>query len=356
MPERVRYHRGLSFALTVASIALTEVLAHFLGVGETVSAGFFLLGLVPVAYGALGAGFLSGMLNTGALAVYVLHYSAPHDVLVDAASWPSAVIVLALGAAMSYPMGLIHEREVRFRAEIRARTSELEHRNAELTEINAALESFGYVVSHDLKEPVRAIENYLSAAQEEWPSSQSKEFVIEAHEANRRLAKMLQGLLEYSRASSAPLSTKPLDVAAIITGEDCRVMYGALFEERGTRLTIEDDLPRVLGDELLLSQLFGNLLLNAARHNPAGKGHVRIRVVESDGLVHLVVQDDGAGYPPEVLQRFGQIPRRGAATVKGGFGLVIAQRAARKLGGNLWLDNAPEGGARAHVELPRADP
>lgn len=354
MPERVAYHFRLSTALTLTSIALTEVVHHLLGIDDTLSAGVFLLGLVPIAYGALGAGFLAGVMNTALLALYVMHYSGPHGELASWSEWSSGLVVLALGLAMSYPMSVIHAREVRFRREIRDRTTALQRRNEELTELNAALESFGYVVSHDLKEPVRAIENYLAGAQEEWGSEESRRFVAEAHDANRRLARMLQGLLEYSRASSLTVTTQPMDVARIVEGEACRAMYERAFRERGTTLAIEPDLPAVRGEEILLTQIFGNLLLNAARHHPSGKGLVRIaRGDARPGRAHIVVADDGAGYPPEVLERFSRMPSRGSATVRGGFGLVIAQRAARKLEGHLWLENANDG-ARAHLELPAA--
>lgn len=355
MPERVRQHAILSGSFTLVSILLTEIASHFLHLDPTLTAGLFLLGLVPVAYGALGAGLWSGLANSAALTIYVMHYSGPHEVALSLDSWPAALIVLGLGFAMSYPMGIVHDREVRFRREIKQHTASLERKNEELVEVNAALESFGYVVSHDLKEPVRAIENYLAAAREEWGTEESKRFVVEAHAANARLARMLQGLLEYSRTSSLPATPRPMSISEALQSDLCRGRFERLYEERGVRLEVELGLPRVTGDEVLLCQVFGNLLLNAASHNHAEKPVVRIlRGPSRDGRAHFIVSDNGPGFPPEVIARFDRLPRRGPATVKTGFGLIIAQRALRRLDGELWIDNAPEGGARAHVELPAA--
>ena len=355
MPERRKRHFTISVALTILILLATEIAHHYIAVGDTVSALFFLLGLVPVAYGALGAGYRAGAVCTILLAANTFHYSGRHEDLITLSAWPGAVIVLILGTAMTWPMGLIHGRELAFRAEIKARTADLERRNAELTEVNATLESFGYVVSHDLKEPVRAIENYLAAAEDEWGGDESRRFVAEAHAANRRLARMLQGLLEYSRASSLPATPRELRVSDVLESDICRARYERLFEERAVRLDVNADIPPVLGDEVLLAQLLGNLLLNAATHNPSDKPAVKIETIAgSDGRVHIVVSDNGPGYPADVMRRFSRLPRHGVATVKTGFGLVIAQRAARRLNGELWLENSPQGGARAHVELPAA--
>ena len=358
MVERKR-HFQISVTLTLLSIAATEVTHHILPVADPTSAGFLLLGLVPIAYGALRAGLLAGLINSALLSAYVLHYTGPHDALI--ASTPAALrsllIMFFLGAAMSWPMSIIRQREERFRRELEERSAALVRRNDELVEVNAALESFGYVVSHDLKEPVRAIENYLAAAKEEWGSPESRRFVQEAHDANRRLARMLQGLLEYSRASATPATLQRLSIQDVLQGDACRGLYEHYAEERRARIEVAPGLPSVLGDELLIAQLMGNLLLNAVRHNPADKPVVRVEAADAPpGRAHIVISDNGPGYPPEVLQRFSRLPERGAATVKTGFGLVIAQRAARRLNGNLWLENGPQGGAQAHLELPAAGP
>lgn len=355
MPERVRRHFLISGSLTFASIVTTEIAHHFLNANESLAAGLFLLGLVPIAYGALGAGFLSGIVNTLMLTAYVLHYSGPHEALVSPDAWPGGLVVLGLGVAMSWPMGVVHQREVRFRREIKEHTSSLERKNAELTEVNAALESFGYVVSHDLKEPVRAIENYLAAAKEEWGTPDSKRFVSEAYNANERLSKMLQGLLEYSRTSSLPATPRSIDIGDILRNDLCRGRYERLYKEHNVHLEVEPGIPRVRGDEVLLCQVFGNLLLNAARHNPSDKPVVRIAPAKAPpGRVRIEITDNGPGFPADVISRFERLPMRGPATVKTGFGLIIAQRALRRLEGELWIDNAPEGGARAHLELPAA--
>ena len=355
MPERRKRHLTLSIALTLAFLAASEVGHHYIGLPDSLSALLLLMGLVPVAYGALGAGYVAGAICTGLLAAYTMHYTGPHGNFITLAEWPAGLIMLVLGAAMTWPMSIIHRRELAFRAEIRKRAEDLERRNAELTEVNATLESFGYVVSHDLKEPVRAIENYLAAAEDDWGDPETRRYVAEAHAANRRLARMLEGLLEYSRASSVPAAPRELRISDVIESDICRARYEGLFEERGVELRVAADLPPVRGDEVLVAQLLGNLLLNAAAHNTSDKPVVKVETTPGDvGRVRLIIADNGPGFPADVMRRFSRLPQHGVATVKTGFGLVIAQRAARRLNGEMWLENSPQGGARAHVELPAA--
>src|SRR5581483_6149515 len=145
--------------LTLVAIALTELSLWTLP--EPVPVAFLIVALLPVAYAGL-AGGVSALL----LALYTAHFtSEPASPLtLSPATLQGVVIMLVIGAVMSVPMALIRRREERLRGALRDRAAELQRRNEELTEANAALEAFGYVVSHDLKEPVRAIENYLEAA------------------------------------------------------------------------------------------------------------------------------------------------------------------------------------------------
>ena len=343
-------------ALTLILISLTELLTHLLQ-QDRVGVTLFLLCLVPIAYAGLRSGFANSLVCTGMLSLYTLHYVGDHAAVIatDAQALTSFAIVLFLGAAMGWPMSRVGAREARLQSALEARARDLEARNRELVNANASLEAFGYVVSHDLKEPVRALENYLDVARQEWPSEESRAYVEEAYAANRRLMRLLEGLLSYSRTSSLATTSETVPLRDLVLGEACSAQYGPLLQERGAELSVAEDLPAVIGDRVILAQLFGNLILNALRHHPRSGGRVWIRPAEAaDDRAHVVVEDDGKGFPPDVLDRFGRLQSDRPATIKTGFGLAIAHRAAQRLGGRLWLDQRPGGGAVAHVELPKA--
>lgn len=345
--------------VTLLGAALTELFSHVIPLPSLVGVSLLLITLAAVAYSALKGGMPWGFASAFLLAFYTMHYVGPHEavLVLDARGWQSGIIMLVIGAGIAIPMALIKRREDRLRRAVENRNRDLEERNAELTEANAALEAFGYVVSHDLKEPVRAIENYLEAAADEYGTPEGREYLETARHANHRLTRMLQGLLAYSRASSVMPTLRPVSVPDVLAEDACRAQFEGLLRERNATLDVDPSLPPVLGDDVILSQLLGNVLLNALRHHHGEAPRIRIRQEEAPpGLVHLVVEDNGPGFPDEVLQRFRGLKGTRPATVKGGFGLVISHRAAQRLGGRMWLENAQGGGARVHLELLAVGP
>ncbi|GEM_PF-4525705 len=343
--------------LTLVAIALTELSLWTLP--EPVPVAFLIVALLPVAYAGLAGGVGPGLLSALLLALYTAHFtSEPASPLtLSPATLQGVVIMLVIGAVMSVPMALIRRREERLRGALRDRAAELQRRNEELTEANAALEAFGYVVSHDLKEPVRAIENYLEAAQEAWGTEEGARDLDKATDANRRLVRLLHGLLSYSRASSLVPAPRALGVEEVVMGDACRAQYEPMLRERGARLEVAPGIPPVMGDEVILAQVLGNLILNSVRHNASPAPIVRIRAEPgpAPGRVDVLVEDNGPGFPADVLRRFDQLTGSRPATLRAGFGLVISHRAAQRLQGKLRLENPPGGGGRARLELPSAE-
>ena len=345
--------------VTLGGALVTEAFAHVIGVPPLVSVSLLLILLAAVAYAALQGGLAWGAASAALLGAYTLHYLSPHGMLVDPKPnvWQGGITMTVIGLGIALPMALLKRREDRLRHALQRQNRDLEERNRELTDAIAALEAFGYVVSHDLKEPVRAIENYLEAAADEYGTPEGRAFLQTARDANQRLTRMLQGLLAYSRASAGTPTLRALDVGDVLRGEACRAQYEEVLRERRGALDVEPGLSPVLGDEIVLSQLLGNVVLNALRHNPRERPTVRVRAEAptGEGRAHLVVEDDGPGFPEDVLARFRGLSGRRPATVKGGFGLVIGHLAAQRMGGRMWLENGPRGGV-VHVELAAAPP
>ncbi|HWG91014.1 MAG TPA: PAS domain S-box protein [Candidatus Thermoplasmatota archaeon] len=238
---------------------------------------------------------------------------------------------------------------------------------ARLTEANADLEAFAYLVSHDLKEPVRAIGAYLNAALEDCRSGAQEpplEYLEQAANTTERLGLLVEGLLTLSRVNRLhPSELEPVAVEAVATSPECCVRYEQAAAERGAEVEVcpEGDAP-VLATAPALAQILGNLILNGIRHNPSPRPHVRVAAAPAPGsprMTRVTVEDDGPGFSDATVARFnarellgGSSSHRGAT---GGFGLTIARRMVERLGGRMWLGRSEAlGGASVTFTLPAA--
>ncbi|HET6404052.1 MAG TPA: HAMP domain-containing sensor histidine kinase [Candidatus Thermoplasmatota archaeon] len=243
-------------------------------------------------------------------------------------------------------------RDVTDRARLR---ESLEQERDRLREANEALEAFNFLVSHDLKEPVRALHGYLKLAQSGEADPRVRHAIARAAEANDQLEALLRGLLEWSRVARRPLAPVPLDIAEVAQGQEAQAQYANLLKERRAVLEVETAGLRALATAPLLAQVLGNAVVNAIKHNEAPAPRVRIVARHAEpGVVEVAVEDNGAGFPPAVLDWFHPSRRQELPTIKGGFGLLIARRAAERLGTTLELANLPGGGARVALRLPHS--
>ena len=261
-----------------------------------------------------------------------------------------------------YALALIRDvtDRVRLRGELERRSLLLQRSNEALAQANDSLTAFTYVVSHDLKEPVRAIDTYLRVLKEDHGDrlpDDARDLLTRALLATDRLGALLRGLLELSRVDRAGLQSQRVTLHEVLQSEACRGSYEVLLGERGGVLDTDDASPAVQAPPSMLCQVLGNLVLNALKHNPSPAPRVRVTGAETaDGYVEVRVEDDGPGFPPDFAQKFNQ-PADGvhAGTLRGGFGLLIARRAAERMGGRLWVDKSETlGGASVRFTVPRA--
>lgn len=236
----------------------------------------------------------------------------------------------------------------------------LRETNRVLTRANDGLESFAYMVSHDLKEPVRAIIAYQEEVMERTTDPETKELVTKSLASSMRLARLLSGLLEFGRVTMIdPRELVAVDIGGIIEDELCHTRYAPVYRERGAKLEVdvEEGVSPVLGTRHHVCQVLGNLLINAVRHNDKRAPIVRVSVAKAEKARHVEVrvEDDGPGFGKALLDALGEArPNRSANST--GFGLVIARRAIERLGGTMSLgSSATLGGAQVVLTFRAAD-
>ncbi|HUR69819.1 MAG TPA: ATP-binding protein [Candidatus Thermoplasmatota archaeon] len=242
---------------------------------------------------------------------------------------------------------------------LREMVARLESSNKALAFANEGLESFAYVVSHDIKEPVRAIQTYHDLIEEKAIDPEVREIVRKSHQSTDRLSKLIEGLLEVSHASRLePHEVRPIRIKDAIMSDMCTTRFASWYEEHAVRLAVKEDAEglAVLATPEHCCQIFGNLMLNAAKHNtdPHPQVDVRIHVDARDASRVLIdVEDNGPGFPDKLVQQFDRVKPGRPTTIRGGFGLIIVRRAVERLGGSVTiLKSARLQGACVRVSLP----
>ena len=236
----------------------------------------------------------------------------------------------------------------------------VESRTAELQEANRELETFSYSVSHDLRAPLRSIEGFARALEERAgprldPEDRRLLGVVTA--ASRRMTRLIDDLLAFSRSSRQPLSVATVDMRAL-AGEVWAEVE-AQAAGRTLRFVLED-LPPARGDRALLRQVLVNLLANAVKFTRGrAVAEVRMGACAADDGVEYHVRDNGAGFDPRHAdQLFGVFQRlHSPDEFEGtGAGLAIVQRIVHRHGGRVWAEGRPDEGATFHFTLPQAEP
>jgi signal transduction histidine kinase len=176
-------------------------------------------------------------------------------------------------------------------------------------------------------------------------------------EGSRRVQSIVRDLKHFSRQEEEELRI-PVDVRGVL--EFAIDMASAEARERATIVREFRDVPQVRASESRLSQLFLNLIVNAAQAiAPGAPDQNEIRVVMgTDAQGHAVVEirDTGEGMPTAVLQRiFEPFYTTKAPGMGTGLGLAICQRIVMSLGGQLWAESAPGRGSIFRVKLPAID-
>lgn len=235
----------------------------------------------------------------------------------------------------------------------------VEARTRELHERNSELESFTYSISHDLRAPLRTMQNFASVLLEEADGNLTeahKDYLQRIGRAARRMDQLTVDMLHYSQLGRSELTVAPVQLQRLVEH---------LVEERRDRpeasaatLEIVPPLPPVIASEAVLAQAIANLMDNAIKFaRPGVPVRVRCSAVTQDDEVVLSISDNGIGIEERHLKRiFLPFERLNPSqTVPGtGIGLAIVQRCIDKMGGHVAVSSTPGEGSTFRIFLPAA--
>ncbi|TFZ67795.1 GAF domain-containing protein [Hymenobacter sp. UV11] len=265
----------------------------------------------------------------------------------------------------------LHISDVRLKVfnELHARAQALSQLNTELERSNDELDSFAYVASHDLKEPLRGIHNYSLFLLEDYADKLDADGVDKLQtlvRLSQRMEGLIEGLLQLSRAGRLDLEVTPVDMNELVA--EVLDLLRPRFEQTRTAVRVNGPLPTVEGDRLRLQEIISNLLTNAMKYSDQPDKAVTLGVVGTDkveparpvdsAFFHtFYVQDQGIGIDPrhhdnifKLFKRLHALNKYGGGT---GAGLAIAKKMAEKHGGTLWVESTLGQGATFFFSLPK---
>lgn len=227
-------------------------------------------------------------------------------------------------------------------------------REEALRRSNSELENFARVASHDLQEPLRKLLTFSEFLREDLGGQLSERAQADLNaicDAAARMKQLVGDILELSRLKGREGPLKPvsprecIDVVMKRLSEDS--VKGADFEY--------EDLPEVLGDFTLMTQVYQNLIVNALKFVPAGRRPRIAFTSKTQGKkVILGVKDNGIGIDPQkrdyVFEPLARLHSREEYDGSG-IGLAIVKKAIQRMGGKIWIDSEPGEGAHFQFEL-----
>lgn len=231
---------------------------------------------------------------------------------------------------------------------LREAHDELERSNQELT-------AFAYVVSHDLKAPLRGIANLSEWLEEDLAGKLGKDQREQIRLLRGRVGRMdalINGLLEYSRVGRVRTPVIDIDMESLLV----RVIDTVNPPDQ-IRVHVTTPMPTCRADELRLSQVFQNLIDNAVKFHPGPQGKVEVTCRDAGDNWEFSVSDDGLGIEPRYHKRIFQIfqslhPRDDAEST--GIGLALVKKIVEDQGGNVWVvSDKPGQGATFKFTWPK---
>ncbi|WP_123624067.1 ATP-binding protein [Halorubrum sp. CSM-61] len=236
--------------------------------------------------------------------------------------------------------------------------AELEQLVADLEESNERLEQFAYAASHDLQEPLRMVSSYLrlieSRADDEL-TEETREFLEFAVDGADRMRDMIEGLLAYSRVETRGRALEPVDLDDVVA--DVRTDLDVRIARSDADIRV-GELPRVVGDEHQLRQVFQNLLTNAIAYSGDEPPRVEISAERRGSAWEISVRDEGIGIEPDQQERafevFQRLQSRDEADGSG-IGLALCERIVQRHGGDIWVESEPGEGSTFSFTLPAAE-
>lgn len=250
-------------------------------------------------------------------------------------------------SARKLALEALHESHQELEQRVRERTAQLKATNKELKE-------FAYVVSHDLKAPLRAISQLTHWISEDYADAldrEGRDMMDLILKRVKRMDSLIEGVLSYSRIGSTRERTETLNLDTLV-----KELIDHAMAPPHINITINGKLPVVQGDPIRMEQVFQNLIDNAVTYMDKPEGIVTIGCEDKGSLWEFSVADNGPGidkqYHDKIFQLFQTLAPRDEHE-SSGVGLTLVKKIIEQYEGSIWVVSETGKGSTFYFTLPQ---
>lgn len=232
--------------------------------------------------------------------------------------------------------------------------------NEELKFINKELDSFVFIASHDLREPLRTIESFVKILEHKLNSKLDFEdnyYLTKLVWATQKERKLIEDLTLLSRATKDTINSDVVDLNIVL--KEVKFELAKMIEEKNAEIVVIEKLPCVSGNKEKVASIFKNLISNGIKFNKSQKPCVKVYVDNDANFdpdkISVCFEDNGIGIKEEHFEKIFNLFQRlhSEDEYEGtGAGLAIVKKILEKYGCKIWLESEEEKGSRFFVTLP----
>ncbi len=248
-------------------------------------------------------------------------------------------------------IGVVHiSKDITLRREMEQKKSDLLD---EISSINQELNKFAYIISHDLKAPLRGISGLTNILYEDYKDkfdAEGKETLDLIMARADKMQGLIDGVLQYSRVGRIKEKHVEVDLSVLVPE-----IIDLLAVPRHIKITIESELPTVTCEKTRILQVFQNLLSNAIKYMDKEEGLITINCERDGGFWKFSVADNGPGIPEDKFEMVFELFRtlqKTESTENTGVGLTIIKKIVELYGGRIWVESKVGEGATFIFTLP----
>ncbi|MFC1569716.1 two-component regulator propeller domain-containing protein [bacterium] len=259
-------------------------------------------------------------------------------------SWFRILIVIMIGGLLFSGYKLRTHRMRTYNRELEMRVKE---RTNQLEEANKELEAFSYSVSHDLRAPLRAMNGFSKALEEDYCEhldTKAKDYLHRIRLASQRMGRLIDGLLKLSRLSRSEMHLHQVNLSNLV--QSIVNEYQKSDSSRVVEFIIKENI-YVKGDVSLLRVMIRNLIDNAWKFTcKTSNARIQFDSIELDGKIVYVIKDNGIGFDMRYSNQLFEVFQRQNIDYEGtGIGLATVKRIVNRHGGQIWAEGKMNGGA-----------